>query len=371
MDIAWTHFYTNHEIYYVIQPLMSEEFNIFEPMKKIFILLVLLVMGGLAYCAYNQIYVPIDGNSKSNVEFIIPTEASLEDIGNLLSEKKLIRNKEIFHWVAKKKNYPKKITPGKYSVKGSISLNDLINQLRVGETADVKFTFNNVFSMKQLAGKAGGVLAYDSAAYFAALDNAEMRNHYGFTKQTYPTMFIPNTYEFKWDTSPEAFVKRMAREYKSFWNEDRTNKRNALNLTTSEVVTLASIVQAEQQAIPSEWKRIAGLYLNRVRKGMPLQSDPTVKFSVGDWSIKRVLTKHLKHESPYNTYLHAGIPPGPILFPDIGAIDAVLNAESHSYYYMCAKADFSGKHEFAKNLSLHNKYAAAYRKALNNRKIYN
>ncbi|MFT4660034.1 MAG: UPF0755 protein [Patiriisocius sp.] len=331
--------------------------------------LVLCVFVG--YYLYDQVYLPTNSESSETVDLVIPAGATIDSLGDLLKENDLIRNQSLFKFIANQKKYSNGIKPGKYKVRKEISINDLINQLRLGKANDVNFTFNNIFSFKDLAGRAGQVMAPDSIDFLEVLEDKSLMDHYGFTKENYPTMFIPNTYAFKQNTNPENFVKRMATEFGKFWNEDRTNKRKALNLTQSEIVTLASIVQAEQQAIPDEWKRIAGLYLNRVRKGIPLQSDPTVKFAVGDWSIKRVLTKHLKTESPYNTYKVPGLPPGPILFPDIGAVDAVLNAEKHSYYYMCAKADFSGRHEFAKNLSLHNKYAAAYRKALNERRIYN
>jgi len=341
-------------------------------MKKGIVLLALLIIAFVAYWGYDQIYNPTSPNATGKVELNIPSGASLEQVGDLLKEKKLIRNKSVFNWIAEKKNYyTGKIKPGKFSIPANASLNNIINKLRLGGNTDVKFTFNNIFSLDELAGRAGAVLEGDSIQFAKVLHDNALQKHYGFTEETFATMFIPNTYAFKHDTSPEDFVKRMAKEFKTFWNAERTQAMDALKLTPSEVVTVASIVQAEQQAIPSEWKRIAGLYLNRIRKSIPLQSDPTVKFAVGDWSIKRVLNKHLEVDNPYNTYKYSGIPPGPILFPDIGAVDAVLHAEKHSYYYMCAKADFSGKHEFAKNLSVHNKYAAAYRKALNNRKIYN
>jgi UPF0755 protein len=183
-------------------------------------------------------------------------------------------------------------------------------------------------------------------------------------------MFFPDTYKMEWDTDADEFIARMAQEYKRFWSEDRIQKARQYGLSQSEVSTLASIVQAEQQVHPDERKVIAGLYLNRLKKGMRLQSDPTVVYAVGDFSINRVLTKHLSTPSPYNTYINAGLPPGPINLPSKQTIDAVLNADKNNYIFMCAKADFSGYHAFATNLSEHNRNARAFQKALNHRKIY-
>ena len=183
------------------------------------------------------------------------------------------------------------------------------------------------------------------------------------------TMFIPNTYEVYWNTSAEEFVKRMAREYKAFWTEQRKAQAKALNLTQSEVSILASIVQAEQSEHRDERAQVAGLYINRIKKKMRLQSDPTLIYATGDFSIKRVLNKHMQLDSPYNTYMYAGLPPGPINLPEISSIDAVLDYEKHDYIYMCAKADFSGYHNFSRSFFQHNAYAKAYRNELNRRKI--
>jgi UPF0755 protein len=182
-------------------------------------------------------------------------------------------------------------------------------------------------------------------------------------------IFLPNTYEFYWNTSAEEFINRMLKEYSIFWNSSRKEKANNINLDYYEVAILASIVEKEQTIKVDERPDIAGLYLNRISKGMKLQSDPTVIFAIGDFSIRRVLKKDLKIKSLYNTYLNKGLPPGPICLPSINAIDAVLNASNHDYLFMCAKEDFSGYHNFAKNSINHNKNARKYRRALNKRKI--
>ena len=182
-------------------------------------------------------------------------------------------------------------------------------------------------------------------------------------------MFIPNTYEFFWNTSAEKFIVRMHKEYERFWNDARKAKAGKLNLSPAEVVTLASIVE-EETVKSSEKSRIAGVYLNRLRKGIMLQADPTVKFAVGDFSIRRILNKHLLVNSPYNTYRFVGLPPGPINYPSSSTVDAVLNAEKHSYLYFCAREDFSGYHNFSSTLKQHNKNATAYRQALSRQGIF-
>ena len=190
-----------------------------------------------------------------------------------------------------------------------------------------------------------------------------------FNRQTIVAMFIPNTYEVYWNVSPERFMARMKREYKAFWNASRQEKAQAAGLSPVEVSVLASIVEEESAAV-DEYPVIAGLYLNRLKAGIPLQADPTVKFAVGDFSLRRILDKHLEVDSPYNTYKYAGLPPGPIRIPSIQALDAVLNYTKHRYLYMCAKEDFSGRHNFAVTLAEHNRNAARYRSELNRRKIF-
>ena len=182
-------------------------------------------------------------------------------------------------------------------------------------------------------------------------------------------IFLPNTYQFYWNTSAEEFVERMLKEYSNFWNSSRKKKASKLGLNYCEISILASIIEKEQNIRLDERPVIAGLYLNRLDKGMKLQSDPTVIFALGDFTIRRVLKKDLKFDSPYNTYIYSGLPPGPICIPSINAIDAVLNATKHNYIFMCAKEDFSGYHNFAKNVREHNKNAKMYRRALNKRRI--
>lgn len=207
--------------------------------------------------------------------------------------------------------------------------------------------------------------------FLALLQDSVYIRKFDFDEETVMSMFIPNTYEAWWNTSPEVLFDRMYKEYQKFWTDERLAKAEALGLSPKEVSTLASIVQSESQQKADERPKIAGLYLNRLERGMPLQADPTLIFAIGDFEIRRVLNIHKEIESPYNTYKYVGLPPGPINLPDIKSIDAVLNAEDHAYLYMCAKEDFSGYHAFATNLVQHNANARRYQAALNRAKIYN
>jgi UPF0755 protein len=211
-------------------------------------------------------------------------------------------------------------------------------------------------------------LEADSLSMTKLLDSTEFVQAYGFTPDNVYTLFIPNSYEFYWNTDAKTFFTKMFENYQQFWNEERLAKAKKLNLSPAEVSVLASIVDSEA-LVDREMPIIAGLYLNRLRRGIKLEADPTVIFANKDFSIRRVLNKHLRKESPYNTYIHTGLPPGPITMPSIAAIDAVLNAKNHNYIYMCAKEDFSGTHNFASNLSEHLANAKRFQQALNDRNI--
>ncbi|NDV70305.1 endolytic transglycosylase MltG [Dysgonomonas sp. 25] len=259
--------------------------------------------------------------------------------------------------------------PGRYAVKPGMTVRSLIQQLRAGTQTSVRFTFNNIRTKEDFAKRVSEQLMMDEVSLLAALDNEQICGNYGFTKESVVAMFIPNTYELYWNISVDGFLKRMKREYDAFWTEERRAKAATIGLTPDEVSTLASIVE-EECTYTDEYSTVAGLYLNRLKRGQLLQADPTVKFAVGDFSLRRVLNKHLETDSPYNTYKYAGLPPGPIRIPSIKGIDSVLNYKKSDYLYMCAKEDFSGRHNFAKTLVEHNKNAANYRKALNNQGIY-
>jgi UPF0755 protein len=233
----------------------------------------------------------------------------------------------------------------------------------------VNVTFNNVRTLYDLAGKIGGQISADSAGIINFLSDSANYSDDSFTRENIISVVIPNTYKFFWNTDPEELYLRMLKENRKFWNDERKSKAEAIDLTPAGVSTLASIVD-EEVSKSDEKPRIAGVYLNRLKRGIPLQADPTIKFALNDFSLTRILTRHLNIDSPYNTYINGGLPPGPIGCPTIGSIDAVLNAEKHDYLYFVAKADFSGYHQFSRTLSEHNRYAAMYQRELNKRKIY-
>ncbi len=332
----------------------------------IFFALAFIVVGIRAWQLYQYIF---QENVKSNYILYIPKDATFTQVTDSLTIHNILISEKAFNWVSKKKNYRETIKPGRYLLKKGMNTNQIVNVLRSGIQEPVNLTFNNVRFKEDLAGKVSKYIWADSLSVLNLFSNDSLIVEYGFTPETFRTMFIPNTYQFYWTTSAKEFAQRMKKEYDKFWTEKRKEKAKQIGLSPQEVIILASIVESETVK-PDEMKRIAGVYLNRLKRGILLQADPTVKYAVGDYSIKRVLNKHLEIDSPYNTYKYAGLPPGPIMFPETSAIDAVLDYEKHSYIYMCAKEDFSGYHNFAKTLAQHNRNAAKYRAALNKNKIW-
>lgn len=280
-----------------------------------------------------------------------------------------IPDPKAFNWIAEKKNYPALVKPGRYIIGTEMSYPGLINLLRAGRQTPVNVTFNNIRTLNDLAGKVGKQIDADSVHIINFLSDPDNYSKDGFTKETVISVFIPNTYQLFWNTDAEGFYSRMLREYNKFWNEERQAKAKIKNLSQIQVSILASIID-DEVVKPDEKPRIAGVYLNRLKRGIPLQACPTIKFALDDWTITRVLKAYLEVDSPYNTYKHNGFPPGPIGCASIEGIDAVLDAQKHDYLYFAAKADFSGYHNFSRTLSEHNRYAAEYQRELNKRKIY-
>ena len=241
-------------------------------------------------------------------------------------------------------------------------------KLARGGQTPVRVTFNNVRTIDQLAGRIVEQLCFSKDDLLALLQNDSVCADLGFTQATLPALFLPDTYEFYWTVTPEEFLQKMKREYRRYWMGPREEQAQAWGLTPVEVATLASIVEEETNK-PDEMGTVAGLYMNRLRKGMPLQADPTVKFACGDFSLRRILKAHLAIESPYNTYRVTGLPPGPIRIASKQALDAVLNHRPNDYIYMCAREDFSGYHNFAVTWSEHQRNAARYQRELNRRGI--
>lgn len=260
------------------------------------------------------------------------------------------------------------VVVGNYALKKGMTYRQIFNAIYFGNQTPVRLTFNNVRTLDRLAGRLSRNTLADSIEFLNTFNDKALLDSLGFTKRTFSAIFLPNTYEVYWTESPKEIVLRMKREYDKFWNDQRKAKAKQLGLTQNEVVTLASIV-IEETKQKAEMTTVAGVYINRIKAKMPLQADPTVKFALNDFAIKRVLTKHLEMDSPYNTYKNLGLPPGPITVVEGYVIDSVLNYNGHKYLYFCAKEDFSGYHAFAKDLRTHNQNAAAYHRELNRRKI--
>jgi UPF0755 protein len=278
------------------------------------------------------------------------------------------RQIHLFKILAAYRKYPENMKSGRYAVDPDMNNRLLLNRLRFGQQTPVRITFNNIRLLDDLASRLTEPLMIGGEQLMSYLNDGKFCESLGFTRATVAAMFIPNTYEVYWNIPADKLLERMKREYTAFWNEERLKKAADLRLSPVEVSILASIVE-EETAAPDEYPVVAGLYINRLYKGMMLQADPTVKYAVGDFTLRRILYCHLEVDSPYNTYLHEGLPPGPIRIPSIKAIDAVLHYTKHNYLYMCAKDDFSGRHNFAVTLSEHNRNAERYRTELNKRNI--
>ncbi|MBS1942439.1 MAG: endolytic transglycosylase MltG [Bacteroidetes bacterium] len=341
-------------------------------MKKLLavVLLVLLAGGGyFAWRKWKEIFGPGVGFKAGEKVLLIPDGANLEQVLDSLKAGGFITDEKTFHWVAERKKYAGRVRPGRYVVPAGMSMNALVNKLRSGEQDPVRITFTNIRNIPQLAGQVSKYIEADSLAVLRAMLAPETARRLGFTRETIISLFLPNTYEVWWTVKPDELIDRFAKEYKRFWTDDRQAAARALGLTQSEVSTLASIVQAETGKA-SDAPMIAGVYLNRLRIGMPLQADPTLKFALGLDSLNRVLHTDMRVDSPYNTYTHTGLPPGPINLPEPRFIDAVLHPAKSDYLYFCAREDLSGYSNFTKTYEQHLVNARRYQQALNKRGIY-
>jgi UPF0755 protein len=331
--------------------------------------ILILASAVIGYDYYKRIWAPNVIVSNDSDYFYIPTGSTFTDVVAGLKINGILQDIPSFEWLSTEKKYQQNVKPGRYKVKDGMSNNDLINLLRSGEQEPIKVSYNYIILPEHLAGKITRNLEADSAEFYSKLTSSEVAGRFGFNQLTFMTMFIPNTYEMWWNTSEDELFARAAKEYKQFWNGDRIAKARKLGLSQSEVSILASIVQRETTK-NDEKPRVAGVYYNRLKKGMLLQADPTLVYAVGDFTIRRVLNKHKKVDSPYNTYIHKGLPPGPICLPSIASIDAVLNVEDHQYIFFCARPDGSGYHDFAVTYRQHLNNARAFQRELNRRKVY-
>lgn len=255
---------------------------------------------------------------------------------------------------------------GAYRVEPGTSAFQIFKTISRGAQTPIKLTFNNIRTIEQLASRIDNRMEMDSTEFMKAIDSILPEN--GFKKPGYIAAFLPDTYEFYWTATPDKVVNTLLQHRNRFWSDERRSKAKSLGLTPVEIATIASIAEEETNSRP-ERGTVARLYLNRIHRKMPLQADPTIKFALGDFSIRRITDRHLNVQSPYNTYKHAGLPPGPIRMPEAATLDAVLNSNPHNYIYMCAKKDFSGRHNFTADYATHLDNARRYRQALNRRNI--
>lgn len=342
--------------------------------KKILLAIVFIGLAIAAYFAYYVYTVMMNSNTAFNndIAYIyVPTSATYTDVR--LQLEPLLKDINTFDALAKQKKYVTNIKAGRYAIKKNMNNNDIINSIR-SNNLPVTLSFNNQETIEKLAGRVSSQIEADSISLVAAMKDPNFLSKYGFKNATALGMYLPNSYEFFWNTSAEQFRERMLKEYNRFWTEARKTKAKSIGLSRDEVIALASIVYEESKQA-TEQPRIAGVYMNRIKIGMPLQADPTLKFAAyqlpqyKNTVIKRILNIHKDIESPYNTYKNLGLPPGLIAMPDISAIDAVLNYEKHQYVYFCADANRLGFHKFAKTLSQHNANAREYQQYLSSQGI--
>lgn len=308
------------------------------------------------------------GNSEAET-ILIPTGSDYAAVVDSLDAHSCIGNGAVFNTLARLRHYRDNVKGGRYIIEPHANTWRTLTKLYYGNQDALKLTIGKHRTKQQLCEYLGQRLEMEGDTLLQLLSDDSLCAAYGRTPQTIIAIFPQNTYEIYWNTTPRKLLDRMQKESDRFWNNERRNKCKALNLTTDEVTTLASIVEEETNK-NDEKADIASVYLNRIRKGMLLQADPTLKYAVGDFSLRRLLNVHIEAESPYNTYKHRGLPPGPICIPSAASIDAVLANKQTDYLYFCARADFSGRHNFASTLAQHNANAAAFHAEMNRRKIY-
>ncbi|WKB81447.1 endolytic transglycosylase MltG [Cellulophaga lytica] len=343
-------------------------------LKRILVAVLLIGLVGCSVFAYMVYGVFFVDNTNFNNDAAYVYIKSTDDFNDIKEQvTPLLSSIQDFEAAAKRKGYINNVKAGKFEIKKGMNNNEIINSLR-GRNIPVKVSFNNQETLEDLAGRVAVQIEADSVSLINAFNEPQFLKENNFTQANKLAMYIPNSYEFYWNSSAETFRTKMLTEYKRFWNDERKAKAKSLGLTENEVVALASIVHKETVKV-DERPRVAGVYLNRLRKGMLLQADPTVIYALKlhqnnfKQVIKRVLYKDLKLDSPYNTYMYAGLPPGPIAMPDISAVNAVLNSEKHNYYYFVANVENFGYHKFAKTLSQHNRNKEQYIRWINKQNI--
>ncbi|MCX6251564.1 MAG: endolytic transglycosylase MltG [Bacteroidetes bacterium] len=323
--------------------------------------IVLVILGTFTILFfYRSIFAPNVDLGIHRTQFLyIHTGSDFKGVTDELNKYRFLMNPSSYKRVAAWKKYDKHVKAGRYRIRDGMSNNELINLLRAGKQEPVRVIFQSMRTKEELAGKIASQIEADSVSLLRLMDDARYLSNFNITPATSYILFLPNTYEFFWNTSADQFFRKMFQYFKVFWNSDRRQKSTDEGFTIPQVVTLASILDRET-AKDSEKPVIAGVYINRLRKNWPLQADPTLIFAANDYSVKRVTSKLMDIDSPYNTYSHTGLPPGPICIPSVASIDAVLNFQEHHYMYFCAREDLSGYHAFAVTLEEHNRNAKKY-----------
>ena len=329
------------------------------------LVILFLITGGALL--YTWVAFPsLINTEKDSTYFFVRTGSQYPQVYMDFKKSGMLKYDRGFDWVAKKKEYPSNIKPGRYLLLKGMSNSQIVDLLRSGKQAEVSLVFNTTRYFDRLAGVISKQIEADSLTLLKAFRDSSTVSKYGFTQDQWRGMFIPNTYRFLWNTSAEQFLDRMNHEFKAFWNQDREKRLKEIGLDKFELMSLAAIVQ-EETFKPEDMPKVAGVYMNRIRQGIKLQADPTVIYALGDYSIRRVLHKHLLVDSRYNTYKYPGLPPGPIRIPSLQAIEASLNYQKHDFLYFCAKEDFSGFSVFARTYNEHLVNARKYQWALSKR----
>jgi UPF0755 protein len=335
--------------------------------KWIFIIGGLNLFSGLAlvFWFYATVFFP---NVKKDGFLYIPTGSTFQQVQDSLRENDFLKDQQSFDLWLRIKSQKSNAKPGRYELRKGMTNRQLVNILRGGLQTPIRLTFNNIRTFDQLASRVSNQIEADSASLMQAFFDPDFLEKHQLSAREMKAIFIPNTYELWWNTSAPQFVERMRIEHEKFWTEERRRKAKTRNLTPIQVSILASIVEEETKK-NDEKPIVASVYLNRLKRGMLLQADPTVKYGFGDFELRRILNIHLQHDSPFNTYIYKGLPPGPISFPSTIALDAVLNSPPTEYLFFCARPDFSGYHAFAKTYSEHLQNARRYWDFLNQNKI--
>lgn len=343
-----------------------------EKKRKKTLLIILIAVLTLCLAAAGTVYyyllAPQFRPTKTTYVYI-DRDDTADSIYNKVQQQGNPRNFTGFRWLARYRNLDANIHTGRYAIRSADNIYRVFSHLSRGHQDPMNLTIGNVRTLHRLARSLSKQLMIDSTEIATQLFDSTFQRKWGYTTETMPCLFIPETYQVYWDISVDELFRRMEKEHKRFWNDERLAKARAIGMTPEEVATLASIVEEETNN-KAERPMVAGLYINRLHAGIPLQADPTIKFALQNFELRRIANEHLSVQSPYNTYRNTGLPPGPIRIATPQGIDSVLNYARHDYIYMCAKEDFSGTHNFASNYADHMVNARKYWKALNERNIF-